>query len=355
LEEKMNALIQKSFKNNEEMTANEQDKNIIYEDPFEEGHEDRSPCIMNRFCIHDDPVMCIAVDPRNNRQFITGGLDDKAVLWDLNKAIDSENIFSLDMKETVSLVGYNFDGSMVALGCLDETIRLFDTSTGKQAREIICPASEISTLNFHPKGNAILTSFKDGSIIIYSAKTGNEMAHFFGHTSEVYGAFFTPDAKHIVSIGGDKTLRKWDPIKNKEVGRLDDYKFHTDSVTNLVFHPTNSTTLVTGSLDGTFCLSGYGDKLQTFFRSKEFDAEVSCVSISDQHNCILAGVLDGTLSCLDIETLKTISNEKFDSGFINSKWWKERKINVLSTVNGELVLQGYGYGKSNIIGNIRVH
>lgn len=50
------------------------------------------------------------------RQFITGGLDDKAILWDLNKA-GNENIFNFDMKETVSLVGYNFDGTMVAVGC----------------------------------------------------------------------------------------------------------------------------------------------------------------------------------------------------------------------------------------------
>jgi hypothetical protein len=50
------------------------------------------------------------------RQFITGGLDDKAILWDLNKA-GNENIFNFNMKETVSLVAYNFDGTMVAVGC----------------------------------------------------------------------------------------------------------------------------------------------------------------------------------------------------------------------------------------------
>merc|ERR1711976_275442 len=195
---------------------------------------------------HEDAIMSLAIDPRNNRQFITGGLDDRALLWDLNKE-GNENIFSLGMKETVSLVAYNFDGSMVALGCLDETIRLFNTTTGSQEKEIICPASEISTLDFHPKGNAILSSFKDGSIILYSAKTGNEMAQFYGHSSEVYGAYFTPDKKSIVSIGGDKTLRKWDPIKNKEIGRLDDYKFHQDSVTNLCFHPTTANMCATGS------------------------------------------------------------------------------------------------------------
>jgi len=190
--------------------------------------------------------MSIALDPRNNKQFITGGLDDKAILWDLNKA-GSENVFSLDMKETVSLVNYNCDGTMVALGCLDETIRLFDTNTGILQKEIICPASEISTMNFHPKGNAILTSYKDGSIILYNAKSGNELCQFYGHSSEVYGAYFTPDNKHIISIGGDKSMRKWDPKQNKEVDRLSDYTYHQDSVTNLVFHPTNHKLLATGS------------------------------------------------------------------------------------------------------------
>jgi WD40 repeat protein len=87
-------------------------------------------------------------------------------------------------------------------------------------KEIICPAAEISSMYFHPKGNAILGAFKDGSINLYSAKTGNELGQFFGHTSEVYGAYFTPDSKYIISIGGDKTLRKWDPKQNKEIGRL---------------------------------------------------------------------------------------------------------------------------------------
>ena len=92
-------------------------------------------------------------------------------------------------------------------------------------KEVISPAAEISSMYFHPKGNAILGGFKDGSVVLYSAKTGNELVQFFGHISEVYGAYFTQDSKYVISISGDKTLRKWDPKTGKEIGRLGNFFF----------------------------------------------------------------------------------------------------------------------------------
>ena len=237
-EEKLAAMINELNEKQDNSEATE-GTNMIEEDAYEEI---RPEAVIDRFNGHDEAVMCLAIDPRQNGHFTTGGLDDRAILWDINKACsDSENqsLLTYDMKETVSLVNYNHDGSLIAFGCLDETIKIFDTGTGILVKDIITPTGEISSLEFHPKGNAVLSSFKDGSVVLYSGKTGKELAQFYGHSAEVYGAYFTPDSKSIVTIGGDKTLRKWNPQDSSEIGKLDGYKFHSDSVTSLSFHPTN--------------------------------------------------------------------------------------------------------------------
>jgi hypothetical protein len=95
--------------------------------------------------------------------------------------------------------------------------------------------------------------------------------------------------------------------------------------------------------------------MKVLYRSKECDKEISTVEISDQHNCLYAGSLGGDLTVLDIETTKILGTDKLDHGVINSKWWKDRKVNLLSNTNGEMILQGFGFGHSNIIGKIKTN
>jgi len=95
--------------------------------------------------------------------------------------------------------------------------------------------------------------------------------------------------------------------------------------------------------------------MRVFYKSKPLDLEISTVEICEMHNCVYAGSLGGDLVVLDIETTKTLSTDKLDHGVINSKWWKDRKVNLMSNMNGEIVLQGFGFGQSNIIGKIKTN
>lgn len=95
--------------------------------------------------------------------------------------------------------------------------------------------------------------------------------------------------------------------------------------------------------------------MRVFYRSKELDQEISTVEICEMHNCVYAGSLGGDLAVLDMETQKIMSTDKLDHGVINSKWWQDRKVNLMSNTNGEIVLQGFGFGQSNIIGKVKAN
>jgi WD40 repeat protein len=82
--------------------------------------------------------------------------------------------------------------------------------------------AEVDSVSFSPDGNYLLTASHDGTIRLWSAKTGQEIRRFVGHDGSVYRARFTPDGKRIVSSGAD-CIRLWDTNGGNEIGQIGFY------------------------------------------------------------------------------------------------------------------------------------
>jgi len=78
------------------------------------------------------------------------------------------------------------------------------------------PTDDLNFMEWHPKGNVIITGGKDKLIWMFNAQNGQFMNCLQGHTADVQCAQFTINdgGKHIVSSSADKTIRFWSPMKN---------------------------------------------------------------------------------------------------------------------------------------------
>ena len=98
---------------------------------------------------------------------------------------------------------------------------------------------------FSPDGTCIVSSSNDNSVRVWDASTGAELKVLNGHTKSVYSVVFSPDGTRIVSGSYDKSVRLWDPSTGAELKVLNG---HTRCVWSVAFSP-DGTRIVSGSED----------------------------------------------------------------------------------------------------------
>lgn len=106
------------------------------------------------------------------------------------------------------------DGKSLAVGGLNNTVRLHACDTGKQLHKLKTPPGVVYTLAFSPDG-AILAAGtgeprKSGAMRLWDARTGKERCTLTGHGNRVMSVDFSPDGRLLASGSRDKTVRLWD-------------------------------------------------------------------------------------------------------------------------------------------------
>jgi angio-associated migratory cell protein len=169
---------------------------------------------------HGDAVYCAAIHPTVPGLVLTGGGDDKSFLWRFpvtSKLVEADHQQEVDgvvplegHTDTITSVGFNFDGSMALTGAYDGTIRIWNVNSGELLRVLEGP-EDIEWAHWHSKGNAVIAGSKDGTIWMWLAHNGQCLQVFAGHEGIVSCGVFASEGKVIASGGEDGTVRVWAP------------------------------------------------------------------------------------------------------------------------------------------------
>lgn len=164
-------------------------------------------------------------------------MDDQLVYFDIKEEKPS---FKSKFKETINCLDFNSEGNMMAYACLDGRVGLINL--GEEIEEIYQlegPTEELSSLSFHPKGNALLGSSRDGSIWVWNCNKGKAIKSFYGHNDSVSQCNFTPSGKLIASISEDNTFKVWKISQDEpivDIRHSSKNFFHTDSIVAFDMH-----------------------------------------------------------------------------------------------------------------------
>jgi WD40 repeat protein len=153
-------------------------------------------------------VNCVPREPYNT--FISGDCDDKAIVWKIVKDEDAKQEeeeakegVAARMKvktefhkhlpghtETVEFIKFNHDGKLMATAGMNNQIRIWNTENDFELKCALedGPTDDLNYMEWHPKGNVIITGGKDKLIWMFNAQNGQFMNCLQGHTADVLSA-----------------------------------------------------------------------------------------------------------------------------------------------------------------------
>ena len=148
---------------------------------------------------------------------------------------------------SIESVSFSPDSKIIASGSADNTVKLWNVSTGKEITTLKGHSAIVFDVSFSPDGKTIASA--SDTVKLWDISTGKEIKTFKGHPSVVSSVSFSADGKTIASAS-DKTVKLWDIKTAKEIKTL---KGHSDGVLSISFSP-DGKTIASASNDKTIKL-----------------------------------------------------------------------------------------------------
>jgi NAD(P)-dependent dehydrogenase (short-subunit alcohol dehydrogenase family) len=108
----------------------------------------------------------------------------------------------------VSAVAWEPSGKRLATGSFDETIKVWDAATGREAFTLRGHVQTVTGLSWGPRGR-LASASNDGGMRVWGAVRDQEWDALPGHGVRATAAAWSPDGTRLASGGDDGTVDQW--------------------------------------------------------------------------------------------------------------------------------------------------
>ncbi|KAL5640462.1 hypothetical protein ACGC1H_007644 [Rhizoctonia solani] len=277
---------------------------------------------------------------KNYRKRTRGLLELKGSLMERR---ESAALATWNIGSGVRSIAYSPDGTRVAVGCTNKTVRILNAHDGTSLLDPLQGhTDEVLSVAFSPDGKLVASGSSDGTVRVWNSYNGTLIAGpFEGHVSRVISVGFSPSRTRLISGSWDDTICIWDvntgnlitdPWKDPSndiyaatlspdgtliactsqnyaitLWNLSDmtcstppFQGHTDCVRSIAFTP-DGTRLVSGSNDKTIRVWNTSDGSLATDPFKGHTDYVYSVAVSPDGRRVASGSLDSTARVWNID------------------------------------------------------
>ena len=164
-----------------------------------------------RFAIAEQAIprdqTALAMAAASDGRRVALAIENRIELWDGEKLARLSEL--TEHAEYVRALEFSGDGSYLASGGSDRTVRIWNTSDGSLVATCLGHTGSVTSLAFSRSGRTLASASRDGTIQLWDVASGESKTMLVGHTGPVHWVEFSPDGSELVSVGEDGTVRLW--------------------------------------------------------------------------------------------------------------------------------------------------
>ena len=294
----------------------------------------------NRLETHRNGLLSVSFSP-DGKTLASGSGDNTIKLWDVTTGKEIRTLNGL--RSPVTSVSFSPDGTILVSGCSNNTITFWDVTTGEEiGTPLKWHSDSVWSVSFSPDGKTLASGSDDNTIKLLALPSLKEIGTLKGHSSGVKSVSFSPDGKTLASGSGDNTIKLWDLTTGQEISTL---KGHSDLVWSVSFSP-DGKTLASGSSDNTIKLWDVITSEQEARNLKGHINSVTSISFSPNGKTLASGSWDKSIKFWDVTTGQEFRTLRcLDSNIVGSVSFSPDGKTLASGCNDKIQLLDLTTGK----------
>lgn len=133
------------------------------------------------------------------------------------------------------VVAFSPDADLLATAGPDETVRLWNPSTGLELRRLSHDAVA-SSVRFSPDGARLAATDEGGGVRLWDPRSG-ELIHDLHHDRVSRKVFFSPSGRYLGTVGRDHVARVWEVVSGRELVQWQQKPASGGYIRGLTFSP----------------------------------------------------------------------------------------------------------------------